>query len=608
VTESRRRAACAALIAVATLALYAPVRALPFLRYDDEQYVTGNSAVQAGLGLAGVRWAFTSDYASNWHPLTWLSHMLDVTLFGESPVGPHVENALLHALNAALVFAVLVRLTGATGRSALAAALFAVHPQHVESVAWVAERKDLLCALFALLALTAWPSWARGGSRAAYAAALACMALGLLAKPMLVSLPLLLLVLDFWPLARPWGARLVLEKLPFAALSVGSSLATLHAQAHAMQLDVPFLERVANACVALAVTLAQTFAPLGLAVLYPHPFPGHWAGAEVALAAALVIGLGALGLALRRRAPYVLAGGSWFALALAPTVGLVQVGFQSHADRYAYLPQIGVAWAVAWAASDLWARVRAPRAAGVALAAAAALALAFVTRGQLEYWKSDVALWQRAVAAARPSYYAETELAIELVADGSYAESLPHFERAVQINPRWSRAQANYGFALYLEGDANAATQRFERALEIEPNPNAASEWHLYYARSLAAVGRPEEAIAHYQRQIELDPSDRGALLGLAELRATQPEGPLRHGPQALELAERACQIAQCARPEEIDILALAIAAAGQPDSAATVEEEALRRASAMNATETRRRIEAHLAEFRAGRAVTETR
>jgi len=534
--------------------------------------------------------------------------MLDVTLFGAGPVGPHVENALLHALNAALVFAVLLRLTGATGRSAIAAALFAVHPQHVESVAWVAERKDLLCALFALLALAAWPSWARERSRVGYAAALACMALGLLAKPMLVSLPLLLLVLDFWPLARPWSARLAFEKLPFAALSLGSSLLTLRAQVHAMQLDVPFVERLANACVALAATLAQSFAPVGLAVLYPHPHPGHWPPSDVALAAGFVIGLGALAFALQRRAPYLLAGGLWFALGLAPTLGLVQVGFQSHADRYAYLPQIGVAWALVWGASDLWGWMRAPRALGVAVAGAAVLALAFVTRGQLEYWRSDVALWERSVAMARPSYYAETELGIELGAAGNFPGSLPHFARAVELNPRWSRAQANYGFALFLTGDTNAATERFARAFELEPDPNAASEWHLYYARALAAAGRADEALSHYERQLALDPNDRSALFGLAELRATEPEARLRDGAQALALARRACQIARCARPEEIDILALSVAAAGDPVTAATLEEEALRRAYALDSAEMAARIEAHLALFRAGEAVTQPR
>jgi protein O-mannosyl-transferase len=605
VTDSRQRAAFAALLAAASFALYLPVRALPFLRYDDEQYVTANAMVKGGLGLEGVPWAFTTFHASNWHPLTWLSHMLDASLFGASAAGPHLENALLHALNCALVFLVLARLTGARGRSAAAALLFAVHPQHVESVAWVAERKDLLCALFGLLALRAWSDYAREGSRVAYASALACMALGLLAKPMLVSLPLLLLVLDVWPLARPLGRRLLVEKLPFAALSVAASVVTMRAQVHAMQLDVALPDRLANACVAYAATLAQSLLPIRLAVLYPHP--GHWPIGEVALALGLLAAAAALALALRRRAPYLLSGGLWFAIALGPTVGLVQVGFQSHADRYAYLPQIGVAWAVVWGAADLLARVRAPRVAGAALAGAAALLLAVAAHAQLRYWRSDVALWQRAVDIAGPSYYAETELGIELGVVGRLSESLPHFERAIALNPRWPRAQANYGFALFLTGDPAAAVAHFERAFELDPDANAGPEWNLYYARALGAVGRSGDAVTHYETQLARDPDDRGALFGLAEIRATEPDPPLRDGAEALRLARRACRLAGgCVPPEEIDILALALAAAGDPAAAARADHEGLRRARAIGDRESIARIERHLARFESGLAVTE--
>lgn len=604
--EVRSRHWIALGLAVAAFWLYLPVRALPFLRYDDEAYVTANPNVQAGLGSDGVVWAFTTFHASNWHPLSWLSHMLDVTLFGTSAVGPHVENALLHALNSALLFLVLLRLTAATGRSAAAALLFAVHPQHVESVAWVAERKDLLCALFALLALHAWPGSALDGNRRAYLATFGFAVLGFLAKPMLVSLPLLLLVLDFWPLARRWSASLVWEKLPFAALSLASSFLTLRAQQFAMQLDVPFPDRLANAVIAYAATLWQAFVPVRLAVLYPHPYPSQWPAAELALAAAALVALAALAFALRRRAPYLLAGGLWFAFALAPTVGLVQVGFQSHADRYAYLPQIGVAWAVVWAAADLLARVtpRPAAAAGAALAATAALALCSVTREQIGHWQSDVALWQRAVDMARPSYYAETELGIELGAARRVQEALPHFARAVELNPRWARAQANYGFALFMTGDSHAAVERFQRAFELVPTPGAASEWHVYYARTLMDVGRSAEAVEHYQTQLALEPRDRSALFGLAELYATEPP-PLRDGAQALALAERACTISRCVWPGEIDILALAVAASGNTADAVTIGEEALLRAQQTNAHDQIPRIESHLAAFRAGQSFT---
>jgi tetratricopeptide (TPR) repeat protein len=594
----------AVLIAAATCAVYAPVRLLPFLLYDDQDYVTENAVVQAGLHAEGVRWAFTTFHASNWHPLTWLSHMADVSLFGPSAVGPHVENACLHALNAVLVFLLLTRWTGATGRACLAALLFALHPQHVESVAWVAERKDLLCALFALSSLLAWERWVHGGSRVGYLAAVLCMALGLLAKPMLVSLPLLLLVLDWHPFARQLRARLLAEKLPFVLLAFGSSFLTLRAQVTAMQLALPLVDRLANAAVALVTTLGQSLVPLGLAALYPHP--GQTPVWEVALAFGAIAGVSALAFALRRRAPYLAAGWLWFALALGPTLGLVQVGFQSHADRYAYLPQIGVVWAVVWGGADLLARVRAPRWAGPLLGGVAAVTLVLITRAQLAYWRNDLALWERVVAVTGPNYFAETELAIELTARGRIPEALTHFARALDINPRWPRAEASYGFALFLADDSAAALTHFGRAFALEPNPSANTEWHVYYAHVLADVGRPVEAAAEFEKQLALDSADRSALLGLAELRATQSDPAVRDGAEALRLAREACLLAQCELPAEVDVLALAVAAAGDPAAAATLDAEALSRAQSLGMTALAARIERNLAVLREGRALTE--
>jgi Tfp pilus assembly protein PilF len=594
------RAQIAALVAAVALWVYTPVRALPFLRFDDEQYVTGNPHVARGLSLDGVAWAFTTFHASNWHPLTWLSHMVDVSLFGASAAAPHLENALLHALCAALVFALLARLTAREGPSAAAALLFALHPQHVESVAWISERKDLLCALFGLLALHAWIPYARSGSRRGYAAALVCMALGVLAKPMLVSLPILLLVLDFWPLGRPLDRRRLLEKLPFAALSAASSLVTLRAQLHAMQLEIAFPERLANAVTAVLDTLGRALLPIGLGPMYPQFEHGIHVG--VATAVGLTAALASAPFALRRRPPYVLAGWLWFGFALAPTVGLVQVGFQASADRYAYLPQIGVAWTVAFAGADLLAR--APRGAAASLAAAAAIALAWTTHVQLRIWRNDVALWQRAVDVAPLGFYAETELAIELLNAGRNDEALVYFQRALALNPRWPRAHANYAFALYLQNDVQGSVDHFARAFELEPNPGAASEWHIYYAHVLAEAGRAEEAVQHFQTQLDLDPEDRSALFGLAELRATQP-APLRDGAEAMRLAERACRLARCTSSGELDVLALAVAAAGDPATAARVEEEALRAANAERSPGMVDRVTRHLEIFSSGEAVT---
>ncbi len=504
---------CAAL-AVATLALYAPVRALPFVLYDDPQYVTQNPPVQAGLTLDGVRWAFTSKHASNWHPLTWLSHMADTELFGASPVGPHVVNAVLHALNACLVFLWLTGLTGSVWRSAAVAALFAFHPQRVESVAWVSERKDLLCASFTVLSLLAWTSFAKRGSRAGYALALACMALGLLAKPMLVSLPLLLLVLDFWPLAR--GLRIV-EKLPYVALALASSAVTLWAQTDAITATIELPDRIANAAVALAGQLGRALWPVDLAVLYPHP--RDWPLGTALASGAVVSALAALAFATRRRAPYVAAGLLWFAIALGPTLGAVQVGFQSTADRYTYLPQIGVWLALVWSATG----VRAVVPFATAACAAALLAIAVGTRAQLAYWTDDLALWQRALAVTEANWFAHTEAGIELAARGRNAEAVTQLAEAVRLAPKWERAQANYGFVLLRVGRAPDAVEALVNALTLDPSTGGEGERHLYLALALEQAGRTRDAISEYEIHQALQPGDRRAAQALDRLRASAP-------------------------------------------------------------------------------------
>ena len=507
-----QRLALAAGLFVATLALYAPVRDLPFLLYDDEQYVTRNPDVQAGLSADGLVFAFTSFHASNWHPLTWLSHQADATFFGPSARGPHLVNAGLHALNAALVFLWLAALTGATWQSAAVAALFAFHPQRVESVAWVAERKDLLCACFGLLALLAWTRFARAGSRRGYALALVCMALGLLAKPMLVSLPLLLCVLDFWPLRR--GLRIV-EKLPFVALAAASSLVTLLAQRGAITPHLPLGERVASALVALETQLAKAFWPVDLAVLYPHPLV--WPAASIALAIA-VVGAAAVGaFLLRRRAPWVAAGLAWFALGLGPTLGLVQVGFQFTADRYAYLPQIGVWLALVWSAAEL----RIPRVA-FALPFAAALAwFALATRAQLVYWRDDLALWTHAVAVTERNWFGMTELGIELAARGRLDEAQAQLTEAVKLAPRWERAHANLGFVWLRSGRPAEAAEELAKALALDPSTGGLGERHYYLAVALEQAGRKAEAAAEYEAHLALLPDDTRARQALARLGAT---------------------------------------------------------------------------------------
>jgi tetratricopeptide (TPR) repeat protein len=502
---------CAVLVA-ATLLVYAPVRALPFLYYDDMQYVTKNPPVQAGLTSESAIWAFTSFHASNWHPLTWLSHMADVELFGTSAAGPHVENAFLHALNACLLFVWLVGVTGSFGRSAAVAALFALHPQRVESVAWIAERKDLLCACFSFLALIAWTRFALRGSRVAYALALAAMAVGLLAKPMLVSLPLLLLVLDFWPLRR--GLR-VAEKLPFGALAVASSLITMRAQVGAISPSLALADRLANPLVALAAQLGLAFWPVDLAVLYPQPLVRPLA--TVLAGGAVVTAVAALALALWRRAPYVTAGLAWFAIALGPTLGIVQVGFQSTADRYSYLPQIGVWLALVWAMAEL----RVPRWLSASALFAVLLVFTVLTRAQLAYWVDDLALWQRAVAVTDGNWFAHTGAGVELAARGRLDEALAELDAATRLAPNWEPAQANYGFVLLRVGRAAEAVAPLSRALALDPSTGGLGERHYYLALALEQSGQPGHAIAEYENHLALLPDDARAARALERLRAS---------------------------------------------------------------------------------------
>ncbi len=502
---------CAALVA-ATLAVYAPVRGLPFLLYDDQLYVTENPAVKAGLTAESVRWAFTSYQASNWHPVTWLSHMADTELFGTDAAGPHVENAILHALNACLVFLWLAGLTGSIWRSAAVAALFALHPQRVESVAWVSERKDLLCACFGLLSLLAWTRFARRGSRVGYGAALACMALGLLAKPMLVALPLLFFVLDFWPLRR--GLR-VIEKLPFAALAVASSLVTMSAQVDAISPSIAPWDRFGNALVVLVGQLGRALWPVDLAVLYPHPLA--WPLATVLAATSLLVALAALALALRRREPHVAAGLAWFTLALAPTLGVVQVGLQATADRYTYLPQIGVWLALVWAVPNAGAL----RTAAMTVWVVMLVAFAALTRAQLAYWVDDLTLWRRADAVTENNWFARTEIGIELAARGQNDEALSKLADAVRIAPYWERAQANYGFVLVRVGRPREAVDPLLRALGLDLSTGGPGERHLYLAFALEGSGRIADAISEYERHLALLPGDKRAEQALARLRAS---------------------------------------------------------------------------------------
>jgi protein O-mannosyl-transferase len=488
----------AGLLALATLALYARVAWHPFIHFDDNRYVTENAQVQAGLTLAGVKWAFTTLHAANWHPLTWLSHMLDVQIFGLSPGAHHLVNAGLHAANAALLFLALARMTGAPGRSLAVAALFAVHPLHVESVAWVAERKDLLSTFFGLLALC---EYARERRRIWLVALL--FALSLLAKPMWVTLPFLLLLLDFWPLGR--GLRLA-EKAPLLALSIGSSVITMVAQTAGDAVSaLPLSVRLENAIVAYVQYLGKAIVPWPLAIFYPHEGAALPAW-KVAAALLLLAAISALAIVRRKQKPWLMVGWFWFLGTLVPVIGLVQVGAQALADRYTYLPLVGLFIALAWT-------IRRPAVAGAALAACCALTL-----HQLGYWSSHEALFRHALAVTPDNAVAEGVLSEGLLHDGKLDEALRHAQRSVDLDPHGSRHWNNLAAVQRTTGSWDEAHASLQRALAIDPG--YALAWKNLGEAS-QHQGRNEDAAEAYAQLARLQPGNPAAWnnLGMTSMR-----------------------------------------------------------------------------------------
>ena len=513
-SPARRRWLIAAGLFLGTLALYARVGGHPFIFFDDNRYVTENPTVKAGLTWQGVTWAFTTLHVSNWHPLTWLSHMLDVELFGVNPGPHHLVNVAFHGANAVLVFLVFLRMTGATWRSALVAALFAVHPTHVESVAWVAERKDVLSTFFGLLALLVHAGWARRGGAGRYLGVVVLFAASLLAKPMWVTLPFLLLLLDVWPLQRWAGSavpldpeppasprlglgRLVAEKLPLLALSIASSAMTVLAQSKGgalVSLGLGLDSRAGNAAVAYLRYLAKTIWPSTLAVYYPLPAAGI--PAWQAVAAALVVSLASvIAILAARRAPWLAVGWFWFVGTLVPVIGLVQVGAQAMADRYTYLPTIGIYLVLAWG-SALVARRWAVPGAALRLAVCALLALSALTSRQLALWANHVTLFQHAVDVEPRSGIAVGVLSEGMRRAGRHAEAVLLAEEAVGLSPGNPQHLNNLALAYRDVKRFFEARGAVVEAIRIDPA--YATSW-LNLGLLEMDLGRPGEAIAAYE-------------------------------------------------------------------------------------------------------------
>ena len=513
-----------------------------FVNYDDDLYVYENPTVARGLTLQGIVWAFTHVHCSNWHPLTWISHMLDCQFYGLSPGGHHLTNVLLHTATAILLFLVLRRMTGFLWRSAFVAAVFAIHPLRVESVAWVAERKDVLSGLFFMLTLWAYtryvasgkwqvtrtvstPSPATHHSSLFHGLVLLFYSLGLMSKPMLVTLPLVLLLLDYWPLRRfpefgvrsselkntlrpstlnPQLSTLLLEKLPLLGLAAASCVVTIFAQRGTIQtfeqISLPL--RLGNALMSCVAYLGQMFWPSGLAVLYPFT-AGDIGISEVVLSLVLLAGISAGVFILRRRCPFLLTGWLWYLIMLAPVIGIVQVGAQARADRYTYLPQIGLYLMLTWGVAEGCAGWRHRRAMLGGLATVILAALIFCARAQTAYWRNSELLWTHTLACTSDNAIAHNNLGNALLKMDREDEAVAHFQTALEIQPAFAEAHNNLGNFLFQKGSVDEAMVHYQKALHINPDYAVA---HYNLGNALIKKGRMDEAITQFQMALQINP------------------------------------------------------------------------------------------------------
>jgi Tfp pilus assembly protein PilF len=544
------------MLMAAIVIVYAPVRHYDFVQLDDPKYVSENPHVSQGLTFPGLVWAFTARHGGYWIPLTWLSYMADVQISGMNAGALHVTNVLLHIANSLLLFGLLWRMTGGLGRSAFVAALFAIHPLHVESVAWITERKDVLSTLFWLLALWAYVSYVRLPALGRYLMVLVWFALGLMAKPMLVTLPFAFLLLDVWPLRRVgFGAEaagrskstsgdrrtvwlhLVREKLPMIALAAAFSAITFIAQGEAVSgLDVfPFVLRVENALVSYVAYLGKMIWPAHLVVLYPFPksIPA-WSAAGAAVALAVISVVAVLWF---RRYPYLAVGWLWYLGTLVPVIGLVQAGLQSMAARFTYVPLIGIFIIVAWGAWDLLERLPYRRIASPAAAGLAVLTCAVVARGQIQYWKDNVTLWTRETELTldMDAYQAHISLGTILREQGRFDEASEHFSEAMHIRLDSAEPHHEMGLLLARQGKFDEAIASFNEAVRLEPNfPEAQRDLGL----ALSHQGKASEAIDHLSIAVRLKPdsAESNYALGLALANQGKVDEAIAHMSEAVRL------------------------------------------------------------------------
>jgi len=566
-------------LAVLTWVVFGQLLQYDFINYDDPRYVYENTNITNGLTIGGIAWAFTHIHSMNWHPLTTISHMLDCQLYGLKPGAHHFTNVLLHSIAAILLLLVLQRMTGGpsgTGsiwRSAFVAAVFAIHPLRVESVAWIAERKDVLSGVFFMLTLLTYFRYVRVRSIGHYLTVLFMFALGLMCKPMLVTLPFVLLVLDYWPLGRIRGQKsdvsghenlvmLVVEKIPLVGLSAISSVVTFLAQRGAVGWteQLPVLARINNAVVTYAAYMWQMLWPVKLAVFYPHPESRLplW---EIILCLLLLIGITAAAVVLRKSRPYFITGWLWYLGMLVPVIGLVQVGWQGRADRYTYLPQIGLYIAITWGIADVTAAWRWQREILTAGTAIVVGLLSWRASVQASYWRDSETLFTHALAVTSNNDVAENNLGIVFLQKGNLDEAISLLQAAVDLRPENSPAHENLAKALLQKGQVTDALVHYRRLLELQPDN---IEVHNIVGTVLIQQGQAREAVEEWQKVLAIQPDNGNAMSNLAWVFATSPDDSLRDGAKAVQLAEQAMRISGGRIPIIFRTLAAAYAENGR--------------------------------------------
>lgn len=579
----RLPAAIAALLFVGVLTLYWPALNSAFVNYDDPAYVTKNPQVLQGLSRSNVDWAFKTTMEANWHPVTWISHMADVQMFGANPRGHHAVNIFLHALNVVLLFFVLFNVTGSLPRSALVAALFAFHPLNVECVAWIAERKSLLSMFFFLVALGTYGWYAERRSVVRYLPVAFAFAVGLAAKPMIVTLPILFLVWDYWPLERyssqsenstdrPGILALVAEKIPLFALSAASSGITLYVQRASGALGradvLPLAWRIKNALYSYGMYIVKGLWPAGLAVFYPHP-EGSLALWKVAAAGLLIVVISVLAYGYRKEHPYLLTGWLWYLLAMLPMIGLVQAGRQGMADRYAYLPFVGLFIIAVWGCADLFAYLNLSILARRAIAATALVLYASMAFLQISYWHDSYTLFSHALAVTQRNGIAEDNLGAALVEMGRPDLAMPHFEAAAEFVPQLATAHYNLGVLLQQQRHLDVARQEYELTLKYSGDPIEIAQAHSNLGFLLMEVNDLRGASQEFTSALQVNPNKQNSLLGRGMIEYRQ--GNLD---AAVSDLSRASQIGPL--PQAHFWLGKSLEAKGESQAAITAYEAAL--------------------------------